>query len=60
LLVFIGMAGKELQMNTKTMTGIAIWLIASDAACADSSSNYSGRPRADSNEPLIEQHHGIA
>ena len=45
-------------MNAKTMTGFAIWLIASDAACADSSSNYSGRPRAD-NEPLIEQH-GIA
>jgi rare lipoprotein A len=41
-------------MNTKTMTGIAIWLIASDAACAGSSSNHSGKPRAD-NEPLVEQ-----
>jgi rare lipoprotein A len=45
-------------MNVKTMTGIAIWLIASNAACADSSSKYSNKPRAD-NEPLIEQH-GIA
>ena len=45
-------------MNTKTMTGFAIWLIASDAACAYSSSQYSSKPRTD-NEPLVEQH-GIA
>ena len=45
-------------MNTKTMTGIAIWLITSNAACADSSSKYTGKPRAVS-EPLVEQH-GIA
>jgi rare lipoprotein A len=56
--MFVSRSGEEPQMNAKTMTGFAIWLIASDAACADSSSNYSGRPRAD-NEPLIEQH-GIA